>query len=257
MRATAFRICWAVALAVSSSVAPVRADPIDASQLVSMVEAGFRTAHPLAWGQTFTPPAGAGSLDRFDLWMGLNTNSGFPETVLPFNVRVFVQRWQESAPNFGAPFGELLSVSSPQLVADPATRNPSTLKRLSFTLDAPVTPGAQYVAFVSAFGFTDEATRAGLALGRLGLSFSRNGFTVGHDYPGGHLVTGEIIGSDATDSNWCRGPGCNLEKLDLAFIANFAPSQSPVPEPSGLLLLITGVAATMWRSARHGHGLHR
>ena len=243
MRAAMVSVCSTLVV-ILAFTPTVRADVIDASHLVSSLGAGFRPEHPQAWGQTFTAPQGSAMLTRFDLWMGLNTNSGFPESLLPFNVRAYVQRWQEIDPNFGAPTGALLAISRPVRVDVMSTTQPSSLERLSFTLNAPVTPGERYVTFVSAFGFTDPETRAGLGLGRLGLSFSP---TVGIDYAGGHLVTGEIIGASAIQSNWCRGAGCNHDKLDIAFIANFTGEASPVPEPSGVLLFATGAMLTMWR----------
>jgi len=249
MRATI--LCWAATLAVLLVIgsAPARADAINASQVVSTLETGFRPENPLAYGQTFTAPPGTTALTSFDVWMGLNPFTGFVESLLPFDARLFVQRWQESDANFGTPVGDLLSISASQRIDVVATRQqPGMIPRVSFAVNAPLIPGQRYVAFISAFGLTDTSTRAGFGLGIMGVSFSSgNNLTFGTDYAGGHFVSGEITGPDATQSNWCRGPGCNNDKLDLAFVARFAEGSSPTPEPSALVLVMTGAVGMLYR----------
>ena len=212
---------------------------VDASRIANTNHSGYAPSNPILLGQTFTAPAGVRSLTHFDFRMHLTALTDIPEMAIPFELRGYVARWDDASSAIaGAPLytSTPLLLGKPFPASDAARLDPESFQLLSFnTGRLPVQADQTFIAFVTAFGLTDEVSRAGFAMGTIALSYCGYDFCApdtGSNYPQGNFIFAEVSGPLPTDL-----AGMNNEvQLDTAFRVTF-DSAAPIPEPSTLLLL--------------------
>jgi hypothetical protein len=164
-----------------------------------------------AFGQSFTAPAGVGSLESFSFWLKDRMNSG------PVRFSAYLIGWDGRQPT-----GPLLYTSGPV-----TTMAQNSYEQCEIRMaPVPVQPGSQYLAFFTTLGA--GATQPGTAY-------------VGDPYSGQDLLPGGQAWSnystnlaDVLQGHWFFAQ----PDQDLAFRAEF----SVVPEPSPLVLLFVGWA---------------
>jgi hypothetical protein len=166
-----------------------------------------------AVGQTFTVEAPNMAIASFTLYL----RQGF---VQPFDFRVM--EWNGSMAT-----GQVLFAGS--AVID----GPTGPDRFTFQIGGvPLTVGKQYVAFADIGPIRDDRTFLGLGI--------TSGPDVGSSYLGGDFVAANF-GQDLIGDTWAISPrnGSPSIDSDAVFIARFV-EPAPVPEPSTMLLIMTG-----------------
>lgn len=170
-----------------------------------------------AFGQTFTVPKNDNVLTNFTLYAA--KASGQVDDV---DFIFYVMEWDATSIK---PVGYVLFKSPIQTI----DRKPLELDSFTFTPQIALTPGLQYVAFVTDVELLDEIRSAG----RLGFihpptfdAYSEGNFVIGNFLEGF---------SDVTTKTWTN---TFFPESDLAFTANFASSKS-VPESSSIFGLLT------------------
>lgn len=157
-------------------------------------------------GQTFTAPAGAGSVQSLSFWL----HDGFVSDDVSYSVHL--AQWDGTGL-----LGPLLYSSAARI-----TTGQATYERIDFQLPSiPVQEGSEYLAFLRTSAVT---------LGQEGDVYV--GTVVGDVMPDGRAYGGQVI-VPTLEVRW----GYLQPSTDLAFRAEFLP----VPEPPSGLLMSTSV----------------
>jgi hypothetical protein len=169
------------------------------------------------FGQTFT--VGDTFLSSFSF--NIDNSSGL---AIPYTARVY--QWNSLTQR---PVGPALYISSLSSVA-----STGSYQVVTATPGINLTSGLQYAALFT----TSGAWQGGVAPGAFFAAIFNNGNTgMANVYPGGGFVDASVGNNPnlLTSASWNSTPG------DLWFRANFLTT--PVPEPSSLILIITGLLA--------------
>ena len=185
------------------------------------------------YGQTFMAPAGGNFLQTFSFWLGddANQNTTNSSSLL---FQAYVMQWDAAS---GHATGPALFTSS--VVSGPT----SFAQRYDFASpNVAMTAGTQYVAFLSAsesFGaITQTEATAYMETSLLGT------------YTGGAFVFTDN-GSDFSALTTTTWDFTGFPEYQAHFFADFSTDAvSVVPEPSSLVLLVTGLSALMLLAAR-------
>lgn len=174
------------------------------------------------FGQTFTVPPGMNQLNDASLWL---RDAGFS----PVKFGLYISAWNGTRTT-----GPLLYQSGMQTLSQEVQL--LTPQNIAVqTGGIPVTPGAQYILFVTSSPFLDgEFDRGSVGV-------------INNDVYAGGAVYYQVNGyglAQLADADW-QG---DFSNFDLPFRVTF----SAVPEPSTVLLLLAGGAAVAWRTRRQG-----
>ncbi len=168
------------------------------------------------YGQTFTVGG-----DTFLGSFSFNVDNS-SELAIPYTARVY--QWNSVTQS---PLGPAIYVSPISSV-----KSTGNYQVVTATPGINLTSGLQYAALFT----TSGAWQGGVAPGAFfGAIFNSGGNGMADVYPGGGFVDASV-GNDPnllTSASWNQTPG------DLWFQADF--SATPVPEPSSLILLVTGL----------------
>ena len=180
------------------------------------------------WGQTFTTNATDTILDNFTFWLDDALNFDFVDFA------AYVMAWDGSKAT-----GSVLFQSAPLST----TNNGGQDGMEQFTLNTGgvgLAPNQQYVAFFSASNFFDSAEGAA-SMGFLGINV----------YAGGGFV---FAGNGSNFSLLTQNNVWNTSfHEDVAFVVSLSSAGQPIPEPSTLLLVGTGlVGLAAYRRKRRG-----
>ena len=194
----------------------------------------FGKSATATYGQTFIAPVGFNFLQNFSFWLSNDpANQAVNSSSLKF--RAYVMQWDASA---GNAVGSALYTSSIQ--SGPSASS----QRYDFASANTLLNGNfQYVAFLSASGLFGSIT---VAEAKAGVEASLSG-----TYTGGQFVftdNGDSFGKLTTDP-WDFAGG--LPEYQAHFTANFSRAAiTAVPEPSSLILLVSGLSALLVMVAR-------
>lgn len=194
----------------------------------------FGKSSTATYGQTFMAPVGFNVLQNFSFWLsndpGLGTSN--PSSL---SFRAYVMQWD-------AINGHAVG---PALYSSAVQSGPSTFsQRYDFAAtNTLLNASVNYVAFLSASGLFASI---GPAVATAGVESSLTG-----TYTGGQFVytdNGDSFGKLTTDA-WDFAGG--LPEYQAHFNASFSRAAiTAVPEPSSLILLVTGVSALLIVVAR-------
>jgi PEP-CTERM motif len=169
----------------------------------------FGPPNTQTYGQTITVPTDGSVLQSWTFYMQQSTATQF---------QGYVYAWNGTEAT-----GSALWTSSVM-----STTDPNSFQAITFNVGGlQLTPGATYVLFASS---SSDAQTGGN--GDWGFMSSS---TYGDVYTGGEFV---YINNGTDTSQWTSNPW-DVSGSDLAFTADFSPSQ--VPEPGTLTLLGTGL----------------
>lgn len=212
MMITDFRRCLTIVVACTALAAGSRV--ADAQTIDTRTGESSAGSIATGFGQSFTAPAGASTLQQFSFWIA----SGGSDLMTSYEA--FVMQW-----NGSAPFGEVLYSSGP---LDTPICCP--LMRVDFdTGDLAVTPGSEYIAFLLRTS------------GNITYSRVRLGGEWFDSYAGGAALFAHSCGDDeSTFLETCSWNESGVADIDTEFVATFA-SVATVPEPNELALVMTGV----------------
>jgi hypothetical protein len=191
--------------------------------------APFGEPNTATMGQTFTAPAGDIFLNSFSFWLEDSTQPGAATS--PVDFAAYVMAWNGTRAT-----GSILYQSAPQVT----TNNGGAGGFAQFTFSTGgtlLTPGSQYVAFLSASNFFD-GDQEGVTMGWIG---------DGNAYPGGDFVfanNGSSFSGLITDPSAWDGSRIG----DAAFQASFAPEA--VPEPATWAAAVMALIGVIF-SQRH------
>lgn len=190
--------------------------------------APFGEPNTATMGQTFTAPAGDVFLNSFSFWLQDSTQPGNPN---PVDFAAYVMGWNGTRAT-----GSILYQSAAQVT----TNNGGAGGFAQFTFSTGgilLTPGTQYVAFLSASNFFD-GDQNGVTMGWVG---------DGTAYPGGDFVfanNGGDFGSLSTDPSAWDGSRIG----DAAFQASFGPEV--VPEPATWIAAALALVGVIYSQRR-------
>lgn len=162
-----------------------------------------------AVGQTFVAPTGAALLLDFHFWLSASPDFAFQPEAVNFNA--YIAQWDAVSGAASAPIqigGTVMGTASQEYVSAP----------MNYT----VTPGATYIAFLSALGVATNAD----AYAAIEMSDA--------SYADGALVFTDGAITDPWFENGSSQMG------SARFTANFSQT-STVPEPSSVLLVAVGM----------------
>jgi PEP-CTERM motif len=197
---------------------PVTITTIGPNGLSQVVVGNFGEPNAATVGQTFIAPA-RGQLQSFTFYL-------FPIEGGPARFKGYVSAWDGEKPT-----GPLLYESGERQVTTQNVATPVTFA----TGGLPMTTGLSYVAFLSASGLFD------------GVDDFTNLVLQEDTYPGGgHFA----LASGNDFSQVFTRPWHGLSPEDLAFRAEVAP----IPEPSTVVLLGTGLAAAAAARRKRARG---
>jgi hypothetical protein len=179
------------------------------------------------YGQTFTVGPVDNNLNNFSFWVNDSKMHG------PVTLDAYVMQWDGTKA-----VGPVLWQSSPTTTTN--NKGKGGMEKLTFnTGGLTLTPGKEYVAFISTSAFFDGGTHT-----------ARVGFTYKNTYPHGEFVyinNGSDL-SKLTTTSWHTAHHGH----DLAFRANFS-GPLKTPAPPGLLLGVIGSGSLLgyaWRGRR-------